>query len=78
MVTPNSPINRNANLRRIDMIFRSRKSPIRNQVRNLKIRLTSTPNRLKKTRMEQGSQQAKTHAYEMYAIWELHAYEMAY
>jgi hypothetical protein len=26
----------------------------------------------------QGSQQAKTHAYEMYAIWELHACEMAY
>jgi hypothetical protein len=27
---------------------------------------------------KQGSQQAKTHAYEMYAIWELHACEMAY
>jgi hypothetical protein len=27
---------------------------------------------------EQGSQQAKTHAYEMYAIWDLHACEMAY
>src|ERR1700733_2832246 len=26
----------------------------------------------------QGSQQAKMHAYEMYAIWELHACEMAY
>ena len=26
----------------------------------------------------QGSQQAKAHAYEMYAIWELHACEMAY
>jgi hypothetical protein len=26
----------------------------------------------------QGSQQAKTHAYEMYAIWELHACEMTY
>jgi hypothetical protein len=25
-----------------------------------------------------GVQQAKTHAYEMYAIWELHACEMAY
>src|SRR6202034_195788 len=30
------------------------------------------------SKLTQGSQQAKTHAYEMYAIWELHACEMAY